>query len=293
MYICINGRVLKEEEAKISPFDHGFMYGLGVFETFRVYNGHPFLFDDHFDRLQSSLAALNIKLNVNKASVLHDINELLKVNQLKDAYVRLNVSAGDNAVGLTVEKYENPNVIIYMKPIGQPAQVEKNAVILQIRRNTPEGPLRLKSHHYLNNILAKREVGPDPSVEGIFLTDQGHVAEGIVSNVFWVKDGKVFTPSLSTGILNGITRQFIIELLAFLNIKVEVGHFTKEHLLDCDEAFVTNSIQEVVPVKKLEGKSLPGAAGEITDKLHSYYVIQRNRLWSRKNIQVSEVEVDK
>ncbi len=126
--------------------------------------------------------------------------------------------------------------------------MKKKAQFLQIRRNTPEGSRRLKSHHYLNNLLAKRELGDRANVEGIFLTEQGYVAEGIVSNVFWIKNKIVFTPDLDTGILNGITRQFVLQQLTEWGIPCEIGFFRPADVIEADEVFMTNSIQEVVPL---------------------------------------------
>src|SRR5699024_10840268 len=121
---------------------------------------------------------------------------------------------------------EQPNLIIFVKELSVPKTVEKQGVILQIRRNTPEGTVRLKSHHYLNNILGKREIGSDSMKEGIFLTKEGYVAEGIVSNIFFVKDKKVYTPSLETGILPGVTRRFILSLLRKLSLPYQEGLYT-------------------------------------------------------------------
>ncbi len=249
MYIYINGECVLENEAKISPFDHGFLYGLGLFETFRVYNGHPFLLDDHFQRLAISLQQLNIRFDLNKKEICEIITQLLALNKLKDAYIRFNVSAGNAPIGLQTEVYSSPNVIVFIKPM--PSLVhKKKAVFLNTPRNTPEGAERLKSHHYLNNIIGKREV-ISADTEGIFLTNNGYVAEGVVSNIFWVKENKVYTPSLQTGILNGITRQFVIELLKKNAIPITEGFYSTKDVLEADEVFITNSIQEVVTITML------------------------------------------
>ena len=249
MYLYINGKLMLENEAMISPFDHGFLYGLGVFETFRIYDGHPFLLDDHFQRLKSSCGDLNIVLNFSKEELLQNLEQLLTLNKLTDAYVRLNVSAGEAPIGLQTSSFLHPTTIIFMKPLGVMSE-EKGAEIVNIPRNTPEGAIRLKSHHYLNNILAKREL-VDHSKEGIFLTKDQKVAEGIVSNVFWVKKGQVYTPSLSTGILNGVTRQFVIELSHKYRITINEGEFDQSDLFDAEEMFITNSIQEIVAISEL------------------------------------------
>ncbi|MBO8178352.1 MAG: aminodeoxychorismate lyase [Bacillus sp. (in: Bacteria)] len=285
MYIYMNGQVIPKEEAKISPFDHGFLYGLGVFETFRTYDGHPFLLDDHLDRLQKGLQQLQIELSIQRTDVAQMLKELYEKNGWKNAYCRLNVSAGNGEIGLQVSPYTCPNVILFQKPLPPiGASSEKSIQFLQLRRNTPETNERLKSHHYLNNVAAKREIGEQASVEGVFLTEQGWVAEGIVSNVFWVKDDIVYTPAIETGILNGVTRQLVLRILRKAAIDVVEGLFTKEALLDADEIFLTNSIQEVVPVHRCEDRDLPGRTGKITLFLSNEYRKYTHFLWSQREL---------
>ncbi|MFN7253002.1 MAG: aminodeoxychorismate lyase [Anaerobacillus sp.] len=268
MYIYMNGEFVLQKDARISPFDHGFLYGLGVFETFRTYDGHPFLLDDHFQRLACSVKELNIILPLDKNDLLKIIEQLLKINKLRDAYIRFNVSAGEAPIGLQTEVYNNPNVIAFIKPIIGQMLHAKKAIFLNTVRNTPEGTIRLKSHHYLNNILGKREV-PDQDTEGIFLTKDGFVAEGVVSNVFWVKNGHVYTPSVKTGILNGITRKFVIELLKKNDIPCHEGFYKAEEVLEADEVFITNSIQEIVSITMVNGFEY--SSSEITQLLQEFY----------------------
>ena len=232
MLIYVNGQYVEASEARISPYDHGYLYGLGVFETFRIYNGHPFLLDDHYNRLIEALDTLQIKWTMTKNDVMLILKDLLAKNELKHAYVRFNVSAGIDEIGLQTEMYEEPSIIVFIKPLAAPGDVvEKEGVVLNQVRNTPEGASRLKSHHYLNNILGKREIGNVVNKEGIFLTETGYVAEGIVSNLFFVKGDILYTPSLKTGILNGITRAFIIKVAEKMGIEVKEGLFTKDELL--------------------------------------------------------------
>ncbi|WP_246946058.1 aminodeoxychorismate lyase [Bacillus pinisoli] len=268
MYIYINGRIIKEEEAQISIFDHGFMYGLGLFETFRVYQGHSFLFFDHMSRLRKSLNELDIKWDLTNEELLQIVQELLAQNKLQDAYIRLNVSAGPSSLGLPMEAYTSPTTIIYIKPIPKMVS-EKEGVFLETIRNTPEGKYRLKSHHYLNNILGKKEIGQAPTKEGIFFTKEGNLAEGIVSNLFWVKDGVVYTPHIDTGILNGITRQFVLRLLDKNGIRYEEGFYKKEQIMNSDEVFVTNSIQEITPLTFIDGQ--PFLKNTMTKQLQRLY----------------------
>ncbi|PEB51978.1 4-amino-4-deoxychorismate lyase [Bacillus pseudomycoides] len=290
MLIYVNGTYVEASEAKISPYDHGYLYGLGVFETFRIYNGHPFLLDDHYERLMDALSALQIEWKLTKDDVLRILQELLERNGLDHAYVRFNVSAGIDEIGLQTGVYEEPSVIVFIKPLAASgAVVEKEGVILNQARNTPEGAFRLKSHHYLNNILGKREIGNVVSKEGIFFTEAGYVAEGIVSNLFFVKESILYTPSLETGILNGITRAFIIRIAEMLNIQVKEGFFTKGELLSADEVFVTNSVQEIVPLRHIEGRDFPGKEGEVTRELMHVYEMHRENLWSRNELQRGDI----
>ncbi|KMK74513.1 aminodeoxychorismate lyase [Alkalihalobacillus pseudalcaliphilus] len=249
MYIYLKDQIIPGEEANISIFDHGYLYGVGLFETFAIYDGHPFLLDDHFRRLEAGLKEVGIEWAMKKEKAVAILHQLLEVNGLKDAYVRWNVSAGPNEIGLFSGVYEEPTLAVFMKPLPPKRDKPKIIKISPLRRNTPEGLERLKSHHYLNNLLAKRSLGVhDPDVEGVFLTADGYVAEGLVSNIFWVKNGKVFTPSIEAGILNGITRQFVITLLKKDNREVEEGLYSLDALQRADEIFMTNSIQELVPL---------------------------------------------
>jgi 4-amino-4-deoxychorismate lyase len=285
MLIYLNGQFISKEDARISPFDHGFLYGIGLFETFRVYDGHPFLLDDHLERLNQGLAELSIQQQYTRKEIKNILQELLEKNQLTNAYIRLNVSAGLGEVGLQVEPYLQPNLIIFPKPLPPAGElIEKKAVLLKVKRNSPEGNQRLKSHHYLNNVLAKREIGDFPDVEGIFLNEQGYLAEGIVSNLFWIKGNVLYSPSLHTGILNGITRQFVIQLGRQHKLQVKEGFYSIEQALEADEMFVTNSIQEIVPISHFEGQNLPGKKGQRVQQLHKDYRHYSTSLWSRHSI---------
>ncbi|KSU76518.1 4-amino-4-deoxychorismate lyase [Fictibacillus enclensis] len=281
MYLLIDGKLVSKNEASISPFDHGYMYGLGAFETVRVYNGHPFLWEDHMNRLRQALVELNIKHELDSSAAWMETKRLMRRNKWKNAYIRFNISAGIGEIGLQTEPYTKPTIIIYGKPLPEQGPFnEKELVVLQTRRNTPEGRIRLKSHHYLNSILGKRELKEPVEQEGLFLTEDGFASEGTVSNVFWVKDGRLYTPSLGTGILNGITRQFIMAAAAKLDMDAEEGFYTPQDLLAADEIFLTNSIQEMVPVKRFEGKDFPGAGGKVLHSLLFLYHSCSKDLWS-------------
>lgn len=285
MYVFMNGKIVPKEAVTVSAFDHGFLYGVGLFETFRVYEYHSFLLDDHLDRLNSGLQVVNIQAAIMKQDILAAVRLLMEANQLSNAYIRLNVSAGNGEIGLQTEPYLNPNLIIFAKPLPPSGKMtEKKAVILKLNRNSPEGLERLKSHHYLNNLLAKRELGEGQQQEGLFLTKEGFIAEGIVSNVFWVKDRVLYTPTIETGILNGITRQFIISLAGVLGLTVVEGFYTPEQAGKAEEIFFTNSVQEIVPVSNFNGKGMPGLKGEMVTLFYQKYQEYCHSLWSRKDL---------
>ncbi|WP_100374405.1 aminodeoxychorismate lyase [Bacillus sp. FJAT-45037] len=285
MIMYVNGAFVTEKEAKVSAFDHGYMYGLGLFETFRVYHGHPFLLDDHFQRLQQGLKMLNIEWTMTKEDMHQVIVQLIQDNHLQkqDAYIRWNVSAGDEGIGLYTGVYRQPTTIAYIKPLPPKMSTEKRCVLLKTRRNAPETWPRLKSHHYLNNVIAKREIGTDPTVEGIFLTDDEYLAEGVVSNLFWVKEGVVYTPTVKTGILDGITRQLVIALLLREGFEVKEGFYRDENLLTADEAFMTNSIQEVVELTSINEVRIEGAP-LVCQRLQELYKQLCRTLWTKNDV---------
>ncbi|MBM7622316.1 4-amino-4-deoxychorismate lyase [Bacillus tianshenii] len=247
------------EETSIPVMDHGFLYGVGLFETFRTYQGSPFLFQDHLKRLREGLASVYIEWEEDDDSLLQMIGTALEKNNLTDGVLRLNVTAGISNWGLPNETYTRPSTLLFTRPVAPVQDEGRRAIFLQIPRNTPEGSVRLKSHHYLNNLLGKRELGNLADTEGIFLTREGYVSEGIVSNIFWVKNSTLYTPSISTGILNGVTRQYVIHLARLLGVKVEEGTFTKDELLHSEEVFVTNSTQEMVRINQVDEVEFPKA----------------------------------
>ncbi|RSL29322.1 4-amino-4-deoxychorismate lyase [Salibacterium salarium] len=288
MYVYINGDIQEAGDARLSVFEHGFMYGLGLFETFRINEGHPFLLDDHFRRMEKGLQWMNIVWEYNRENVLSQLQMLLKANNWNNAYVRYNISAGEDKLGLSTEPYRSPTILIYMKPMpklqGKQAAA-KSGTVVTIPRNTPETAVRLKSHHYLNNVLGKRETGNDPETEGIFLTADGYLAEGVVSNVFWIKGSVLYTPSLETGILDGVTRAFVIQLAKKHGMYVREGRFYPAHLYEADEVFVTNSIQEIVRLTAVDDYSWSDKKEtSAIDLFQQEYAEYRRALWRAEEI---------
>ncbi|MGO4698560.1 aminodeoxychorismate lyase [Paenibacillus sp. 2TAB26] len=284
MKVELNGSVMDASEAVISVYDHGFLYGIGLFETFRTYEGKPYLLDRHMKRLCSGCDQLGIQYTPNMEELRSSVNELLEANELKDGYIRLTVSAGEAELGLPTGDYEQPNVLMLVKalpPVNDAVHMRGRELrLLQTRRNTPEGEVRFKSLHYMNNIIAKRELlasGAASGAEGLMLSREGWLAEGIVSNLFFAKDNVVYTPELATGILPGITRERVLELAGSAGYETEEGLYSLEKLQTADEIWLTNSIQELVPVTLLlEAGGVSrvignGQAGSITKQLLTLY----------------------
>lgn len=284
MNFVYNGQLIGRNEAVISAFDHGFLYGMGVFETFRTYNGRPWLLEQHAARLAKGCESLGIRYEPDIHRMADTVTRLLEANGLSDGYIRWSVSAGEEEIGLPADNYDKPNEIVYAKelaPDDPTARKGKILRLLELPRSTPEGDVRLKSFHYMNNINAKRELnraGARPGTEGLFLNHEGHVVEGMVSNVFWISDGVLYTPASSTGLLEGVTREYVLQLAEKKRIRTEQGLYPWDKLLYADEVFVTNSIQEIVPVTKVEnigGRGLnPGGCntiGAITYTLMNAY----------------------
>ncbi|PPA68559.1 aminodeoxychorismate lyase [Jeotgalibacillus proteolyticus] len=277
MKLWLNGSIMEAEEAKISPFDHGFLYGLGVFETFRTYNGQPFLLGSHLKRLHESLQEMGIHFSLNITEAADMIDNLLEANGGEDGYFRLNVSAGIRDIGLFPEPYDKPTVMLLQKKLMTQPAGGKKGQWLTLPRNTPETAIRLKSHHYFNNIAGRREVA-DPGTEGLFLTKEGYVAEGITSNIFWIKEDTLYTPALETGILAGVTRSLVLSLARKSGLQIEEGLYLKEQLMQAEEAFITNSIQEIVPLTAINGQGFKSSR-QTSQLLEGYKKVPKSRLY--------------
>lgn len=272
MKIFINGELLNEDQAVISVFDHGFLYGYGLFETIRTYGGVPFLLHEHYERLMKSAASYQIKMNKTYDELQNDIYQTLRANGLHDAYIRVTLSGGTKGLGLWGKEHDEPTWIIMAKPIGSNPAV-KSLITLELNRSTCEGDFRTKSISFANNMLAKKELEHRNhfSAEGIFLNREGYVVEGTVSNLFFVQDGKVYTPHEDTGLLAGVTRDFMIRSCQEVGIPVLEGFYRVDELQSAEEVFLTNSIQEIVSVDQIDGVTLPSVRGPLTDRLIHHY----------------------
>lgn len=273
MRVYVNGELVPIEQATVSVADHGFLYGIGVFETMRVYDQNIFLWDDHCQRLMESLSELRITPKWTKDELLDAVQRTIRANDLCNAYVRLSITAGNEGIGLSGRGYHAPSLFIFAKSVASVVMppVAKKLQTVSIPRQTMEGAIRFKSHNYLNNALAKLEVGDDPATEGLFLTQEGYVCEGVVSNIFWVRDEILYTPAPATGLLNGITRKHILFLADRLGIPWQEGFYLLNELLEAEEVFVTNSIQEIVPISTINQRAIPIVYGQKSHKLHAAY----------------------
>ncbi|MEO4055530.1 aminodeoxychorismate lyase [Solibacillus sp. CAU 1738] len=272
--ICwMNGSYMDASELTISPFDHGFLYGLGFFETLRTYEQEPVFLQEHFNRLSEALAEYRIQMPYTLSDLREVIKELDVRNGGEDGYFRINVSAGVHDLGLAPTHYPKPNVIVFRKPLVISARgTEKSGVWLQTSRNTPETDIRHKSHHYGNNVRARMELPNLAHYEGFFCTDNGIVTEGITSNIFWARNDILYTPSIDTGILPGITRGWVLKMAEELGYNVREGFFNRFELEDAHECFITNSVQELVPISQIGNVCFAGEEGPVYQRIHRAYV---------------------
>jgi branched-chain amino acid aminotransferase len=270
--IYFNGKFVKKQDARTSVYDHGFLYGDGVFEGIRAYNGRVFRLDGHLDRMYDSAKAIDLKIPLSKEDMKKAIIETLKMNGLKDAYIRPIVTRGDGDLGLDPRKCPMPNVFIITQEwgamYGDLYEKGLTAVTVGIRRNAPEAlPPNIKSLNYLNNILAKIEANVKGGDEAIMIDVHGNVSEGSGDNIFVVKNGMILTPPALNN-LRGITRAAAIELAIKDRIPVSETNMGLFDIYTADEVFVTGTAAEIAPVTKVDGRIIgDGKPGQITRKL--------------------------
>ena len=271
--IFLGTKLVDEADAKISVFDHGLLYGDGVFEGIRVYGGRVFLHQQHIDRLFESAKAIRLVIPMSPTQVIDAVEQTVKANHIGDGYVRLVVTRGAGSLGLDIRKTSNPQVIVIADTITlYPPETYTqgmNLVTASTIRNHP-GALsaRIKSLNYLNNILARIEGTDAGMVEALMLNHKGEVAECTGDNIFIVKNKVVRTPGPDAGILEGITRNAVIELAKQADLRVEECSLTRHDLYVADEMFLTGTAAEVVAVVSLDGRKIgAGEPGPITRDL--------------------------
>lgn len=273
MFVYINGKFFPKEKAFISVFDHGFLYGDGVFEGIRAYNGRIFQLDPHIDRLYFSAQIITLKIPMGKKEMREAIIATVRKNKLRDSYIRVVVSRGEGDLGLDPKKCNHPNVIIIASTIELYDQTyyEKGLSVVTVptRRNIPEAlDPKIKSLNYLNNILAKIETNLAGVPEGIMLNREGYVAEATGDNIFIVREDELFTPAPYSGILVGITRNVAIQLAREENLTVHETLLTLYDLYTAEECFLTGTAAEIVPVVRIDGRKIgKGKPGTITRRL--------------------------
>jgi len=273
MKVYIDGEFYEKENAKISVFDHGLLYGDGIFEGIRFYNGRVFRLEEHIDRLYDSARAICLSIPIDKAAMMAATVETIRRNGLRDGYVRLVVTRGDGDLGLNPALCPRATIIIIAAKITlYPADKYENGlmVVTCSTRRIPHGALSpmVKSLNYLNNVLAKIEAQNAGAGEGLMLNEQGYVSECTGDNVFIVKNGKLYTPPISSGALAGVTRAVVLELAAEEGIPVSEPDMTRYDIFTADECFLTGTAAEVIPVVMLDRRDIgDGKPGPITRRL--------------------------
>jgi len=258
LYAYVNGQYVPKEQASVSIYDHGFLYGDGVYEAIRCYNGIVFKLREHLDRLYESAKSIKLTVPLDKQELIRVVVDVLKKNQLKNGYVRIVLSRGVGRMGVDPRNCPKATIVV-MAETREPLFGESvkgiSAIISSLRR-TPSWALdpRIKTLNYLNNILAKMEATEAGVEEAIMLNEQGYVAETSTENIFIVKNGIVSTPHPSLGVLKGITRDVIIRAVKELNYPLEERSITVHELYNADEIFVTGTAAEIVPIVKISGR---------------------------------------
>lgn len=261
--IFLNGKFVPKDQAVVSVFDHGLLYGDGVFEGIRAYGGKVFRLKEHVERLFDSAKAIRLSIPYDAVTFASHIKASVRENALKDAYIRVVVTRGPGDLGLDPDKCPTPTVFIIADTISlYPKEFYENGlaiVTVPTRRNVPEAlNPRIKSLNYLNNILAKIEGKLSGCVEALMLTDSGFVCECTGDNIFCLRENHLITPPVYLGALKGITRGVVMELAAARGLKVEETPFTRHELFTADEVFLTGTAAEIIPVTRIDGRIIGG-----------------------------------
>jgi branched-chain amino acid aminotransferase len=273
MYIFLNNRLVPEAEAVVSVYDHGFLYGDGIYETMRVYGGVVLMLERHLQRLARS-ASLT-KLAIPEPEYISEaVRSALEANKLSDAYVRVTVSRGKGPVGLDPALCKEPTFLVIAEPFREyPEQLYRDGVkliIAKTRRNLVAAiDPKIKSLNFLNNIFAKMEAKERNAYEALMLNADGLIAEGTISNIFFLKNDELCTPAAEIGVLDGITRETVIGIAERKGIRVNEGSFYPEDIFAASEVFFTNTTSEIMPVSQVEGSYYK--VGEVTRTLHALY----------------------
>jgi branched-chain amino acid aminotransferase len=275
--VYINGKLYDKADAKISVYDHGLLYGDGIFEGIRVYDGKVFRLRQHVDRLYDSAQGIKLVIPMSREQMAEAITSTVKANDKRNGYIRAIVTRGAGTLGLDPRKTTDPQVIIIVDDISlYPAELYENGmeiVTVSTIRNHPNAlSPRIKSLNYLNNIMAKMEAIQAGCLEALMLNHEGQVAECTGDNIFIVKRGVLKTPPTDAGILEGVTRNTVMELARAANIPVEESSLTRLDVHTSDECFLTGTAAEVIPVVKCDGRQIgSGKPGPITKQLRERF----------------------
>ena len=272
LYAYVDGKYVPKDEASVSIYDHGFLYGDGVYEAIRAYDGNVFKLREHLDRLYESAHSIKIDIPLSKEEMSRLVVEVLRKNQLMNSYIRIVISRGRGRMGVDPRNCTKPTVVIMVEP-REPLFGENvkgiSAIMCSLRR-TPSWSLdpRIKTLNYLNNIMAKIEAIEAGVEEAIMLNEQGYIAETSTENIFVVKNGTVSTPHPSQGVLRGITRDAVITAAKSLGYPVEERAMTVHELYNADEVFVTGTAAELVPIVNISGRKIgEGKPGPIFSRI--------------------------
>ncbi len=272
LQIYIDGEFFDQADAKVSVFDHGLLYGDGIFEGIRFYNGRVFRMQEHMDRLWESARSICLEIPISRKEMDDALLETIRQNDLRDGYVRLIVTRGVGNLGLNPAQCKQPSVIIIASTIAlYPEEVYKRGLTVVTVATRRMGPATLnpaiKSLNYLNNVLARIEANLANADEALMLNDAGNVAECTADNVFIVKRGQIMTPPITAGALRGITRSVVFDIAQDLGIPISEPELTRHDIYIADEAFLTGTAAEVIPMIKVDGRVIgDGKPGEITNR---------------------------